>query len=138
MLPELKASRRSQLMVVRLTVPRRMKSPVQGRSAQRMPPMCVPLLMKAHTRTALVLQQSPLVGSAKWRTKGYFVEGDARAPREETTLELADDETVVFEDFFVAGIRMPLHPALANILLKFQAQLHQLTPNAIAQLYKYF
>jgi hypothetical protein len=29
---------------------------------------------------------------------------------------------------------MPPHPALAEILLKFQAQLHQLTPNTIAQL----
>jgi hypothetical protein len=33
---------------------------------------------------------------------------------------------------------MPPHPALVYILLKFQAQLHQLTPNAIAQLSKYF
>jgi hypothetical protein len=31
---------------------------------------------------------------------------------------------------------MPPHPALADILLKFQAQLHQLTPNAIAQLHQ--
>jgi hypothetical protein len=31
-----------------------------------------------------------------------------------------------------------LHPVLADILLKFQAQLHQLTPNAITQLSKYF
>jgi hypothetical protein len=33
---------------------------------------------------------------------------------------------------------MPPHPALADILLKFQAQHHQLTPNAIAQLSMYF
>jgi hypothetical protein len=33
---------------------------------------------------------------------------------------------------------MPLHPALADILLHFQVQLNQLTPNAIAQLSKYF
>jgi hypothetical protein len=32
---------------------------------------------------------------------------------------------------------MPLHPALGNILLSFQAQLHQLMPNAMAQLLKY-
>jgi hypothetical protein len=33
---------------------------------------------------------------------------------------------------------MPLHPTLVDILLKFQVQVHQLTPNAIAQLSKYF
>jgi hypothetical protein len=33
---------------------------------------------------------------------------------------------------------MPPHPALTEILLKFQVQLHQLTPNAIAQMSKYF
>jgi hypothetical protein len=33
---------------------------------------------------------------------------------------------------------MPPHPALANILLHFQAQLHQLTPNAITQFSKFF
>jgi hypothetical protein len=51
--------------------------------------------------------------------------------------ESGDDEAVVYEDFSVVGLWMPLHPALANILLHFEAQLHQLTPNAIAQLSKY-
>jgi hypothetical protein len=32
---------------------------------------------------------------------------------------------------------MPPHPVLASILLKFQVQLHQLTPNAIVQLSKH-
>jgi hypothetical protein len=32
---------------------------------------------------------------------------------------------------------MPPHLTLADILLMFQAQLHQLTPNAITQLSKY-
>jgi hypothetical protein len=44
----------------------------------------------------------------------------------------------MYEDFFVVGLHMPLHPALGDILLHFQAQLHQLTSNAIAQLSKYF
>jgi hypothetical protein len=74
----------------------------------------------------------------KWADKGYFVEGEARAPGEETTPEPNDDEVVIFEDFFVAGLRMPPHSVLVNILLKFQVQLHQLTPNAITQLSKYF
>jgi hypothetical protein len=48
------------------------------------------------------------------------------------------DDDVVYEDFFVAGLHMSLHPALADILLKFQVQLHQLAPNAIAPFSKYF
>jgi hypothetical protein len=44
---------------------------------------------------------------------------------------------VVFEEFFSAILRMPAHPVLADILLKFQLQIHQLTPNAIIQLSKY-
>jgi hypothetical protein len=39
---------------------------------------------------------------------------------------------------FIAGLCMPLYLTLADILLHFQAQLHQLTPNAITQLSKYF
>jgi hypothetical protein len=59
------------------------------------------------------------------------------APGEETVSEPRDNEVIIFEEFFTAGLGMPTHPALAEILLKFQAQLHQLTPNAIAQLSKY-
>jgi hypothetical protein len=32
-----------------------------------------------------------------------------------------NNEAIVYKDFFVAGLCMPLHPALANILLMFQA-----------------
>jgi hypothetical protein len=64
---------------------------------------------------------------------GYFAEGMGRVPEEETVLEPQLDEAVVFEEYFSAGLRMPPHPVLANILLKFQVQIHQLTPNAIVQ-----
>jgi hypothetical protein len=70
--------------------------------------------------------------------KGYFLESEARTPGAETVPEPNGDEAVVYEDFFIIGLCMPPHPALANILLHFQAQLHQLTPNAIAQLSKIF
>jgi dimeric dUTPase (all-alpha-NTP-PPase superfamily) len=53
-------------------------------------------------------------------------------------LEPGNDEDMVYEDFLVAGLWMPLHLAMANILLHFQALLHQLTPNAITQFLKYF
>jgi hypothetical protein len=79
------------------------------------------------------------VGKIKMMVKkGYFVDGEAHALTAETVSEPDNDEVVVYEDFFVAGLRMPPHPALVDILLKFQAQLHQLMPNAIAQLSKYF
>jgi hypothetical protein len=51
--------------------------------------------------------------------KGYFLEGEARTPGAETVLEPNGDETVVYEDFFIAGLRMPPHLALADILLHF-------------------
>jgi hypothetical protein len=70
--------------------------------------------------------------------RGYFAKDEARVPGAETVLEPRDDEAVVFEDFFVARLCMPPHPALADILLHFQAQLHQLMPNAIVQLPKFF
>jgi hypothetical protein len=38
--------------------------------------------------------------------------------------ELENDEPVVDKDFFIAGLRMPPHPALADILLHFQVQLN--------------
>jgi hypothetical protein len=69
--------------------------------------------------------------------RGYFAKGMACVPGEETTLEPSTDEAILFEEFFTVGLRMPLHPVLSDILLKFQVQLHQLTPNAIMQLSKY-
>jgi hypothetical protein len=70
--------------------------------------------------------------------KDYFVKDAAHAPRAETVPEPNDDEAVVYVDFFVTGLCMLSHPALADILLHFQVQLHHLTPNTISQLSKYF
>jgi hypothetical protein len=63
---------------------------------------------------------------------GYFLEGMGRR-----ILEPDADEAVIFEEFFTAGLWMSPHPVLSNILLIFQVQIHQLTPNAIIQLSKY-
>jgi hypothetical protein len=70
--------------------------------------------------------------------KGYFPKDEARAPGAETVSELNDNEAAVYEDIFVAGLCMPPHPALIDILPHFQLQLHQLTSNTITQLSKYF
>jgi hypothetical protein len=40
-------------------------------------------------------------------------------------------------NFFVAGLRIHLHPVLLDVLRKFWMQLHQLTPNAIVQISKF-
>jgi hypothetical protein len=68
---------------------------------------------------------------------GYFTKGMGREPREETVSEPNADKVVVFEEFFSSGLRMPPHPVFADILLKFQVQIHQLTPNATVQFSKY-
>jgi hypothetical protein len=44
---------------------------------------------------------------------------------------------MVFEDFFTAGLCMPLLPVLVDILCKFRVQLHELTLNAIVQISKF-
>jgi hypothetical protein len=50
---------------------------------------------------------------------GYFAEGMGHEPREVTVPEPHPDEAVVFEKFFSASLRMPPHPVLVDILLKF-------------------
>jgi hypothetical protein len=69
---------------------------------------------------------------------GYFAEDLARESGEEIVSEPNADKVVVFKEFFVAGLRMLPHRTFIEILLKFRVQLHQLTPNAIAQMSKYF
>jgi hypothetical protein len=61
----------------------------------------------------------------------YFLKGFAQPPGAKSIPDPWENEAVVFEDFFVAGLCIPLHLILLDILLKFQVQLHQLMPNAI-------
>jgi hypothetical protein len=49
--------------------------------------------------------------------KGYFPEDRACTPGAKIVLKPDNNEAVVYEDFFVAGLRMPPHLALADILL---------------------
>jgi hypothetical protein len=77
----------------------------------------------------------PLTFTVNWICglidSGYFAKGMGHEPGQETIPEPHLDEVVIFEEFFTAGLRMPPHPVLADILLKFQIQIHKLTPNAI-------
>jgi hypothetical protein len=54
----------------------------------------------------------------------YFPMGFARAPGMESVPAPQENEAVVFEDFFIDGLRIPPHPVLREILCKFQVQLH--------------
>jgi hypothetical protein len=79
------------------------------------------------------------VGKVKeMEERSYFPKGEAHAPRAETMLEPNGDEAIIYEDFFITGLHMPPHSALADFLLHFQPQFHQLTPNTITQLSKNF
>jgi hypothetical protein len=48
-----------------------------------------------------------------------------------------EGELVVFEAFFAAGLRLPAHRFLGEVLRRFNIQIHQLTPNAVVALSKY-
>jgi hypothetical protein len=42
-----------------------------------------------------------------------------------------------FKSFFRAGLRLPLHDMIGEVLNNFEIYLHQLTPNAIVRLSVY-
>jgi hypothetical protein len=67
---------------------------------------------------------------------GYFGGGVARVPGTEEVPE-PEGELVVFEAFFTAGLRLPAHRFVGEVLRRFNVQVHQLTPNAVVALAKY-
>jgi hypothetical protein len=67
---------------------------------------------------------------------GYFGGGVARVPGTEEVPE-PEGELVVFEAFFAAGLRLPAHRFIGEVLHRFNVQIHQLTPNAMVDLPKY-
>jgi hypothetical protein len=67
---------------------------------------------------------------------GYFGSGVARVPGTEEVPE-PEGELVVFEAFFAAGLRLPAHRFVGEVLRRFNVQIHQLTPNAMVALSKY-
>jgi hypothetical protein len=77
-----------------------------------------------NSRTYYFWSSTITVGKIKEMVeKSYFPEDGARAPRVKTVLEMDNDKAMVYEDFFVTGLRIPLHPTLADILLHFQASI---------------
>jgi hypothetical protein len=67
---------------------------------------------------------------------GYFGNRVGRVPGAEEIPE-PEGEIVVFEAFFTAGLRLPAHRFVAEVLQRFEVQIHQLTPNAVVALAKY-
>jgi hypothetical protein len=67
---------------------------------------------------------------------GYFGGGVGRVPGAEEVPE-PEGELVVFEAFFIAGLRLPAHRFVSEVLQKFEVLVHQLTPNAVVALAKY-
>jgi hypothetical protein len=57
---------------------------------------------------------------------GYFGSGVGRVPGAEEVPE-PEGELVVFEAFFTAGLRLPAHRFVAEVLRRFEVQVHQLT-----------
>jgi hypothetical protein len=49
----------------------------------------------------------------------YFLKGFTRSPSTESILDPQENEVVVFKDFFAAGLCIPWHPILLDILCKF-------------------
>jgi hypothetical protein len=67
---------------------------------------------------------------------GYFGNGVGRVLGAEEIPE-PEGELVVFEAFFIAGLRLPAHRFVVEVLQRFEVQVHQLTPNAVVALAKY-
>jgi hypothetical protein len=67
---------------------------------------------------------------------GYFGNGVGRVPGAEE-IPKPEGELVVFEAFFVAGLRLPTHRFVAEVLQRFEVKVPQLTPNAVVALAKY-
>jgi hypothetical protein len=66
----------------------------------------------------------------------YFGIGVGRVPGAEEVPE-PEGELVVFEAFLTAGLRLPAHRFVAEVLQRFEVQVHQMTPNAVVALAKY-
>jgi hypothetical protein len=66
----------------------------------------------------------------------YFGDGVGRVSGAEEIPE-SEGELVVFEAFFIAGLRLPAHRFVVEVLRRFDVQVHQLTPNAVVALAKY-
>jgi hypothetical protein len=82
------------------------------------------------------VSQISLVRVQDMQQLGYFGSRVGRVPGVEEVPE-PEGELVVFEAFFTAGLCLPAHRFVAEVLRRFEVQVHQLTPNAVVALAKY-
>jgi hypothetical protein len=77
-----------------------------------------------------------LVRVQEMQELGYFGDGVGRVPGTEEIPE-PEGKLVLFEAFFIAGLRLLAHRFVAEVLRRFEVQVHQLTPNTVVALAKY-
>jgi hypothetical protein len=71
---------------------------------------------------------------------GYFGEAESKLVHfagEEVVPHPREDEVVVFNSCFRAGLQFPLHEMIGEVLKNFEICLHKLTPNSIVRLSVY-
>jgi hypothetical protein len=65
----------------------------------------------------LIVTQTRLTSTESYAR--YFPKGYGWSPSVESMPEPQANEVIVFKDFFAAGLQMPPHPVLVDILCKF-------------------
>ena len=65
---------------------------------------------------------------------GWFPRNLARLLEGETVLDQQDDEVVVYQEFFVVGLRFPPYPLVIGVLKRFNLKFHQLNPSSFVKL----
>jgi hypothetical protein len=109
--------------------------PVDSSSEDTLSDLAAVELQPGHTVEFSVLRVSS-VCVQDMQQLGYFGDDIGRIPAAEEIPE-PEGELVVFEAFFIAGLRLPVHRFVAEVLQRFEVQVHQLTPNAVVDLAKY-
>ena len=96
-------------------------------------------LMAPEKRKTLLFEPSAVSQSMIdfYISKGYFPEGVCRPPGQEVISVPEFGEVVVFKDFFMAGLRLPMDPVVPKLLEPFNVKLHHFTPNRIVALSKF-
>jgi hypothetical protein len=65
---------------------------------------------------------------------GWFPRDLARPSEGEAVPDPHDDEVVVYKEFFLAGLRFPVHPLVVGVLKRFNLKFHQLNPSSFVKL----
>ena len=61
----------------------------------------------------------------------------ARLPEGEVVPDPRDDEVVVYQEFFMAGLRFLPHPLVVGVLKRFNLRFHHLNPSSFMKLSVY-